>query len=94
MFISVVLDPGGVESAKALASILIQYGFTKMQRSCYECATFLEKNLNNLKKDLDRVTDYYDVIRMYQYPVDGMMAITTLNQKKWQRIVLRPPKEK
>ena len=71
MFVSVVLDPGGIE-----------------------CATLTEKNLNTLKKDIDRVTDYYDVVRMYQYPIDGMMAITTLNQKKWQRIMLRPPKEK
>jgi CRISPR-associated protein Cas2 len=94
MFVSVVLDPGGIESARALASILLQYGFSKVQRSCFECATFTEKNLNTLKKDIDRVTDYYDVVRMYQYPIDGMMAITTLNQKKWQRIMLRPPKEK
>ena len=43
---------------------------------------------------MDRVTDYYDVIRMYQYPVEGMVAITTLNQKKWQRIMLRPTKDK
>ncbi len=94
MFVSVVLDPGGVDSARALATILTQYGFKKVQRSCYECTSFLEKNLSSLKKDMDRVTDYYDVIRMYQYPVEGMVAITTLNQKKWQRIMLRPTKDK
>lgn len=93
MFVSVVLDPGGVDSARALATILIQYGFKKIQRSCYECTTFSEKNLNNLKKDIDKVTDYYDVVRMYQYPVEGMVAITSLSQKKWQRTMLRPPKE-
>lgn len=94
MFVSVVLDPGGIESAKALSTILTQYGFSKVQRSCFECTTFIEKKLNILKKDIDRVTDYYDVVRIYQYPVDGIMAITTLSQKKWQRIMLRPPKEK
>ena len=93
MFVSVVLDPGGVDSARALATILTQYGFNKVQRSCYECTTFVEKNLNLLKKDIDRVTDYYDVVRMYQYPVEGMVAITSLSQKKWQRTMLRPPKD-
>ena len=93
MFVSVVLDPGGVDTARALATILTQYGFNKVQRSCYECTTFVEKNLNLLKKDIDRVTDYYDVVRMYQYPVEGMVAITSLSQKKWQRTMLRPPKE-
>ena len=92
MFVSVVLDPGGIESARALASILAQYGFNKVQRSCFECSTFTEKKLNSLKKDIDRVTDFYDVVRMYQYPIEGMMAITTLSKKKWQRIMLRPPK--
>lgn len=93
MFISVVLDPGGIDSARALASILTQYGFTKVQRSCFECTSFIEKKLNTLKKDIDRVTDFYDVVRIYQYPIEGMMAITTLIQKKWQRTMLRPPKE-
>lgn len=93
MFVSVVLDPSGIESARALASILAQYGFNKVQRSCFECSTFTEKKLNLLKKDIDRVTDFYDVVRMYQYPLEGMMAITTLSKKKWQRMMLRPPKE-
>ncbi len=92
MFISIVLDPGGVDSSKAIVSILTQYGFKKMQRACWEHTALTEVNLMKLKKDIDRVTDYYDRLRMYQYPIDGFMAITELSKKKWKRCMLRPPK--
>ena len=42
-------------------------------------------------QDIDSVTDYYDVVRMYQFPVDGVFAVTTMYKKKWRRIVVRPP---
>lgn len=90
MFVSVVLDPGQVDSARALASLLTQYGFKKMQRACWEHASITDKKLSLLKKDIDRVTDYYDCVRLYQYPVEGMFAITELNKKKWKRCMLRP----
>ena len=93
MFISIVLDPGGVDSSKAIVSILTQYGFQKMQRACWEHSSLSEGNLVKLKKDIDRVTDYYDRLRMYQYPIDGFMAITELSKKKWKRCMLRPPKK-
>ncbi len=94
MFVSVVLDPGGVDSSRAIVSILTQYGFMKVQRACWENPSLSEGQIIKIKKDLDRVTDYYDRLRMYQYPVNGLMAITELSKKKWKRCMLRPPKDK
>ncbi len=93
MFVSVVLDPGGVDSSRALVSILSQYGFVKVQRACWEHTGLTEKRLHTLKKDLDSATDYYDTLRIYQYPVEGLLAITELQKKKWKRCILRPPTE-
>lgn len=91
MFVSAVIDPGGIDSARHLTSLLTQYGFQKVQRACWENGNIGEKDINDLKKDIDRVTDYYDSIRLYQYPVQGMLAITEMVKKQWKRSLLRPP---
>lgn len=93
MFVSVIVDPGSVESSRAVTSVLMQYGFRKVQRACWEHVSLPEKRLNLLKKDIDRVTDYYDSVRMYQYPVQGMLAVTEMSRKKWKRCILRPTPE-
>ncbi|MCR4938537.1 MAG: CRISPR-associated protein Cas2 [Treponemataceae bacterium] len=93
MFVSVVVDPGSVESSRAVTSVLMEYGFRKVQRACWEHVTLPEKKLNLLKKDIDRVTDYYDSVRMYQYPVQGLLAVTEMSRKKWKRCFLRPNNE-
>lgn len=94
MFVSVVLDPGGMESARSLVFILSQFGFKKIQRACWESGTMTERQLRKLKKEIDRVTDYYDIVRLYQYPIEGMLAITSLKRKKWRRCMLHPPVNK
>jgi CRISPR-associated protein Cas2 len=91
MFVSVVLDPGGQESASQLTEILASYGFEKVQRACWESITVNDQIVAQLKQDIDRVTDYYDSVRLYQFPVDGVLAITVLAKKKWKRVVVRPP---
>ena len=91
MFVSIVLDPGGEESARQLAELLLSYGFEKVQRACWESASINDTILLKLKQDIDQVTDYYDCVRLYQFPVEGVLAITTLVKKKWKRIVVRPP---
>jgi CRISPR-associated protein Cas2 len=91
MFVSVVLDPGGEESARQLAEILVTWGFEKVQRACWESATINDSTLAKLKQEIDRVTDYYDSVRLYQFPVEGLMAITVLSKKKWKRVIVRPP---
>lgn len=89
MFVSVVLDPGSIDTARSLSEVLASYGYTKKQRSCWEHNAVSDEQLTALKKDIDRVTDYYDTIRMYQYPVQDVMAITELTKKKWRRMLMR-----
>lgn len=91
MFVSVMLDPGGEESARLLADVLATWGFDKVQRACWESATVSESSLIQIKQEIDRVTDYYDTVRLYQYPVEGVLAITVLSKKSWKRILVRPP---
>ena len=93
MFVSVMIDPGGQDSAAHLSELLTFYGFERMQRACWESVTLNEKQLISLKREIDRVTDYYDVVRIYQYPVEGVLAISTLAKKKWRKLLIRPPKE-
>ena len=90
MFVSVVLDPGSIDTAKSLAVILKQYGFKKIQRACWESAVISEVQFVRIKQDIDRVTDYYDTLRIYQFPLKGLFAITELSKKKWRRCLIRP----
>ncbi len=89
MFVSVIVEPGGVDSAKALNELLVQSGYTKIQRACWENPKEDEKGLTELKKNIDGVTDYYDKIRLYQFPIDGMFVITELVKKKWRKCALK-----
>jgi len=89
MFVSVVLDPGGIDSARSLVSVLVHSGFKKIQRACWESMSVSEKDLASLKKEIDRVTDYYDTIRIYQFPLNGMFVITELKQKRWKRCQMK-----
>jgi hypothetical protein len=50
-----------------------------------------DQTFAKLKQELDRVTDYYDAVRMYQFPIDGVLAVTILSKKKWKRVVVKPP---
>ena len=89
MFVSVVLDPGGVDTAQSLSSVLAHYGFPKVQRACWASADVGVMQLSQLKREIDRVTNYYDTVRMYQYPLRGMFSITELHRKKWRRCLLK-----
>lgn len=89
MFVSVILDPSSMDSAKALASVLIHFRFKKVQRACWEHSSISKEMLVLLKKEIDRVTDYYDVVRLYQYPVQECMCLTELSKKKWKRCLLK-----
>jgi CRISPR-associated protein Cas2 len=93
MYVSVVCDLGSEDSRAAVFSLLPQYGFEKVQRACFESGTVAEKQLAALKRDIDKVTDYYDTIRLYQYPVDGVLAVSILKQNQWRRIMIRATAE-
>ena len=47
-----------------------------------------EKALLRLKKELDGLTDSYDSLRFYQYPLDGTLVVSSLKEKKWRKLVL------
>ncbi len=87
MFVSVVLDPAGTDSARALASILTRFNFQKIQRACWESNNVTENQLTILKREMDQATDYYDTLRIYQFPLNGHFAISELRQKKWKKSV-------
>ena len=89
MFVSVIVEPGGVDSAKYLGEILTQCGYTKVQKACWENPRTNEKELAELKKLIDGHTDYYDKVRMYQYPMEDAFVVTDLSKKKWRRCVLK-----
>ncbi len=80
-----------MDTARALSNVLTHFGFKKIQRACWEHTGLSSDSFTSLKKEIDRVTDYYDTIRMYQYPLDGMFAVTELSKKKWKRCLLRMP---
>ena len=91
MFVSVVLDLGNEDSLKVVTGLLFRYGFRQMQKGVFESTSIDDKRLSRLKIDMDRATDFYDSIRFYQYPVDGTVAITSLNEKRWRRVMIREP---
>lgn len=94
MFVSVVCDMGNEDSRSSVFALLPQYGFEKVQRACFESARVTEKELAALKRDIDKSTDYYDTVRLYQYPVDGALVISILKENKWRRVVVRAPAPK
>lgn len=87
MFVSFVLDPGDIETSKAIVSILLKFDFKKVQRACYENLEISESQLSIVKNEIDKVTNYYDTIRIYQFPVNGNFSVTELREKKWKRAV-------
>jgi CRISPR-associated protein Cas2 len=89
MFVSVVCDFSNDDHRKAAENIILQYGFTKVLKDTFESTSLSENMLNRLKKDLDRLSDSYDSIRFYQYPVDETLVITVLKEKKWRRLIVR-----
>ena len=89
MFVSIAVDPGSEGRAKELVDLLSQYGFDKVQRGLWESAFVSPDTLNRLKKDLDRATDAFDRIRIFQFPVEGTLVLTTLRDKKWRRMTAK-----
>lgn len=94
MFVSVAVDPGGEDSEKAVSGLLIRYGFTEVQKKLFESTHVNDKLLARLKLDLDRATDFYDNIRIYQYPIEKEMVITSLNENRWRRVVIKETNDK
>jgi len=91
MFVSVAVDPGSEERARELADLLGRYGFEKIQRGLWESTSIAQDSIGQLKRDMDRATDSYDRIRIYQFPMDGFFVISGMREKKWRRLVAKQP---
>lgn len=85
MLISIMCDFGSDDTAMHIKNLLSQYGLKEIQANLFESTSFRERDLPNLKFDLDRATDSYDKLRIYQYPVEHMLVISSLNKKKWTK---------
>jgi CRISPR-associated protein Cas2 len=94
MFVSIAVDPGSEGRARELADLLGQYGFEKVQRGLWESSFVSPDTLNRLKRDLDRTTDAFDRRRLFQFPLEGTLVLTTLKDKKWRRLVAKGGGEK
>jgi CRISPR-associated protein Cas2 len=85
VFVAVTCECSSDDHRLAIFDLLRQYGFKMVLQDVHESTSISDVSLNRLKRDLDRVTDSFDVIRLYQFPIDGTLAITALKEKKWRR---------
>jgi len=85
VFVAVTCECSSDDHRLAIFDLLRQYGFKMVLQDVHESTSISDTSLNRLKRDLDRVTDSFDVIRLYQFPIDGTLAITALKEKKWRR---------
>jgi len=88
MFVAVACDLGNADRLASVGNLLLQYGFRKLQQNLYESAVISEKSLQRLKKELDGLTDSYDSLRFYQYPLENTLVVSSLKEKKWRKLVL------
>ena len=89
MFVAVACDLGNEDLRDVAHSLLLQYGFKRELDHLYESNGISEKQLLRLKRELDQLTDSYDSLRFYQYPMNGTLVITTLKEKKWRKLVIK-----
>jgi CRISPR-associated protein Cas2 len=88
MFVAVACDLGNADRLANVGNLLLQYGFRKLQQNLYESAVISERSLLRLKKELDGLTDSYDSLRFYQYPLEDTLVVSSLKEKKWRKLVL------
>ncbi|MCL2069819.1 MAG: CRISPR-associated protein Cas2 [Treponema sp.] len=89
MLVSIALDPSSKERAAELTDLLAQYGFKMLQRGLWESASITPETLVRVKRDLDKATDAYDKLRLFQFPMEGTLVLSTLKDKKWRRMVAK-----
>jgi len=89
MFVAVGLDLSSSDHKQRVELLLSQYGFKRMQEGLFEHTSITENQLKRLKRDLDNTTDYYDRIRIYQYPLENTLVISSLKNKKWTKLIAR-----
>ena len=93
MFVSIALDPGSEERGRELADLLAQYGFKRVQKFMWESTSISADTLTRVKRDLDKATDGFDRLRLFQFPFEGTLVVSSLIEKKWRRLMVIPPKK-
>jgi len=88
VFVAIACELVSEEHREDVHTLLRQYGFTRIIGDVFESLSFRPEALPRLKRDIDRRTDSYDKVRMYQYPLDGVLVITALADKKWRKTKL------
>ena len=89
MFVSIICEISNDDHKISVKHLLLEYGFKQIFELLYESTTIKEKELARLKRDIDRRTDSYDSVRIYQYPIDNSLVITTLSDKRWRRVIVK-----
>ncbi len=89
MFVAVICDIADAGHRDMVIDYLRRYGFKQAVENTFESTSISEKALIRLKRDIDKSTDFYDRIRFYQYPFEGTLVISYLNEKKWKKSVIR-----
>ncbi len=89
MFVAVFCEISNDDHLISVKNLLVEYGFKPVLEVLYESSTIKEKELARMKRDIDRRTDGYDTVRIYQYPLGDDLVITTLREKRWRRIVVK-----
>ena len=87
MFVAIACDLGTADHREAVNRVLLQYGFKKVQEGVYESVTTGQRQLLQLKKELDRLTDSYDSLRFYQFPLEGTLVVSSLQAKRWRKLI-------
>lgn len=87
MFVAIACDLGTADHKEAVSRVLLSYGFQKVQDGLYESTATGERQLLQLKKELDRLTDSYDSLRFYQFPLEGTLVVSSLQAKRWRKLV-------
>jgi CRISPR-associated protein Cas2 len=82
MFVSVCCDLSSSDHEQSVAVLLKQYGFAKVQADVYEHTSINDEYVKRLKRDIDRLSDSYDSVRIYQYPLENTLQISTLKDTK------------
>jgi CRISPR-associated protein Cas2 len=89
MFVAIAVDPGSRERARELADLLAQYGFRMIQKGLWESAAITPDTLNRIKRDLDKATDAFDRLRLFQFPLEETLVLSSLRDKKWRRMAVK-----
>ena len=89
MLVAIACDLGSEDHRQKIHNLLLPYGFSRLLAGLYESATITGTQLVRLKRELDKQTDSYDTLRIYQYPLDDTLVITSLKEKKWRKLTVR-----